>query len=279
MKRLNKSLAALAVFAALALCSGSLFAAASASSGQTLGGPTGLIIVPTADVGWDNSRFGLDIGYHYVNDENGYTHIPKATFSLFGRGEIGVAGDFQDWDRPRGDKHENDFLVHGKFKFYGTNSIALAVGGGVQFIDSGSDRRDEATIGRVYLAATHAGSILGMPAKTTLTLGKSFGDSSNKDYKGYTRGGNIDFGVGFDIDFIPRYLRGYLHWLIDFANYSYSVDPMGADALTRGSINTGFRVLPLKNSSHLKWNIDIILNDALDHSRNYAIGTTFGVAF
>ncbi len=262
----------------LIFASSQLYAASGSANGQTIGGATGLINVPNANIGWDKTNLGLDLGYHFNNNDNGSSHTPKIALSLFGKGEIGFAADIQDWDGPVGDDDETDYLFHGKFRFYNTNSLSIAAGASFMAINSGSNRGDEASIFRIYAAATYPGYLFTLPSETTITLGKTFGDSDKDCYRGYTKAGNIDFGIGFDVNFLPKYFKNYAHLLVDFANYSYSVQPMAGDSLNRACVDAGFRITPFKNEKRFKWNIDAVLTDALDHSRNITVGTSFGLS-
>ena len=127
-----------------------------------------------------------------------------------------------------------DVLFHSKLRFYpwsGGGNSALALGGNIQMLSPGSDG------GQLYLASTYGGQFFGMWAETTLVLGKSFGSRVGS--------GDIDFSMGFELDLFPSVFKGYIHWLNDFANYSYSLDARGAGT-GRGIYNTGFRVDILK---------------------------------
>ena len=49
-----------------------------AANGMTLNGSTGLIVVPDARVGWENTQIGLDIGYGFVWSGAGqFDHVPR----------------------------------------------------------------------------------------------------------------------------------------------------------------------------------------------------------
>jgi hypothetical protein len=122
---------------------------------------------------------------------------------------------------------------------------------------------------------TYAGTFLGMPAESTIVVGKTMGDD-DKYYQADDK--NIDFSMGFDLDFLPQFLKGYVHWISDFSNYSYSVDPMGANAMARGCFNTGFRIAPLRDSRY-KLNIDVLMTDALDENRSWTVGVAGGLSF
>ncbi len=228
----------------------------------SFGGTTGYISTPSAKTGWEGNSLALDIGYHYIGDGEG-AHIPKATFQIYGRVELGIAYDIQDRYTD-----DDDMIIHAKFNFYNAGASALAIGGNFQMLDMGND--NDGNAGQIYLAVTYSGKFFGMPAMTTMVLGKSFGDYTSKE--------DIDFSMGFDLDFLPQYLKGYVHWVSDFANYSYSVQAVGANSRSRACFNTGFRFAILKTSRY-KFNVDVIMTDALDSNRSWALGTAFGLSF
>jgi hypothetical protein len=249
--------------------SGAAFAAPFKSA--SLGGTTGLVSTPTAKTGWEDAHMGLDAGYHYVSDDNGDTsNIIGATFNFLGKAEVGLTVDLQDRDAD----DEDDYIIHGKFNFYNSGSSALAIGGNYQKIDDGNDAT-EGKAYQFYFAVTYAGTFLGMPAESTIVVGKTMGDD-DKYYQADDK--NIDFSMGFDLDFLPQFLKGYVHWISDFSNYSYSVDPMGANAMARGCFNTGFRIAPLRDSRY-KLNIDVLMTDALDENRSWTVGVAGGLSF
>jgi hypothetical protein len=90
---------------------------------------------------------------------------------------------------------------------------------------------------------------------------------------------NIDFSMGFDLNIAPEYLKGYVHWITDFANYSYSIDPrFGVNNYDRGVLNTGFRIIFMQDKN-FKINLDILFLDILDKNRGFSTGLTMGVPF
>jgi hypothetical protein len=110
-----------------------------------------------------------------------------------------------------------------------------------------------------------------MPAETTVVVGKSFiEDQRNSD---------VDFGMGFDLVLLPNIFQNYIHWITDFANFSYSVDPLGADYRYRGVLNTGFRIdlSAIPSLSKFKFVIDVFMTDALDENRAFTTGLVFGI--
>jgi len=246
---------------------GLMFTAVSLSAtsprSQSINGATGLITTPTAFTGWGKSDFGVDVGHTFLNDDRG-THIPKITFQLLQKLELGVAYDLQD----RHDKDE-DLLIHGKFKFHDDKSTALAIGGNIQLLDHRSDHSWNAQ--QIYLAATYMSTFLKMPAETTMVFGKSFGSD------GYGKR-DIDFSMGFDLQLLPSIFKGHVHWISDFANYSYSAEPVGAWPW-RGIFNTGARLALLKNHAKFKFNVDFVFTDVLDRNRDFGLGFCLGAKF
>jgi len=292
MSRIIKSFVVSAI--AVVFCAFGIAAFAESYTTQSVSGATGLITTPTAHVGWqDKKSFGLDLGYHLLPDFNGWGNVVKATFSFLGRAELGGAWDIQLRDKPN-DKNEQDVWLHGKFKIFNDPCCALAIGGNFQWIDIGNDNT-EGRVFQLYLAYTFLQSVFNMPVETTFVIGKTMSvDRIKAGYRKrgnerqlyvrtdkddpYSRKGDIDFSVGFDFDLLPQYLKHYVHWVTDFANYSYSVDPMGALPRYRACANTGLRILPLGSSKsrNLKWNVDLLLTDFFDHNREWAVGTTIG---
>ncbi|TVR70508.1 MAG: hypothetical protein EA427_05700 [Spirochaetaceae bacterium] len=230
--------------------------------GMSLNGATGLIGIPTGRIGWEHSAdFGFDLGYHAIFDDGDTAHIPKASISLFKMLEFALA-----YDTNRGDDNE-DLLISAKFQLP-TQGTAVALGGNFQMLQiNGNDENAQ----QIYIAATYPGQFFRMPAETTFVVGKTFGDIGPGDEA-------IDFGMGFDLVLFPDIFQGYVHWINDFANFSYSLTPVGANASDRGSFNTGLRIDLASHPglSRYKFVIDAILTDALDENRAFALGLAFG---
>jgi hypothetical protein len=256
------------------------------STGMSLNGVTGLIATPTAHIGWEeNADIGVDAGYHWVHgdrdtwgmrDDTYNTHIPKLAVSLFKKAEIAVAYDTMDHLK-NPDTDPYSVLVNGKFQFYKEGVSAVAAGGNLQFINDILESRgkENYTAGQIYLVATYSGEFFNMPAATSLSFGKTFAD---EDLDVETD--DVDFSMGFELTLFPELLKGYVHWINDFSNYSYSAGSTPAGSVTshRGSYNTGVRVDPLKRQD-FKLVIDAILADVLDgDDRSFILGLTFGMA-
>ena len=244
---------------------------------MSFGGATGLISTPTAHTGWEGNKIGLDVGYHYLHSDkyggdNGNYHIPKALVNLGIAKtslELGFAYDIQpDWAQ---DSKTNDMLFNAKWVF----TKGLAIGGNYQRIELNGSKEKSSDY-QIYLAATYDGNFFSMPAETTLVVGHSFyDDDRHRDIDKQNK--NIDFSMGFDLDLLPKYLKHYVHWINDFANYSYSTEPGSANAWNRGCFNTGLRAALLKDKRY-KLNLDLIMTDALDNNRDWAVGLTFGAS-
>ncbi len=230
--------------------------------GMSLNGATGLIGIPSGRIGWEHSAdFGFDLGYHAIIDDDETAHIPKASISLFRMFEFAVA-----YDTNRGDDWE-DLIISGKLQLP-TRGTAVAIGGNVQMLQiAGNDE----TAQQIYIAATYPGQFFRMPAETTFVVGKTFGDIGPGDEA-------IDFGMGFDLVLFPGIFQGFVHWINDFANFSYSLTPVGANAANRGAFNTGLRIDLASHPSLSRYKvvIDAVLTDALDEDRAFALGFAFG---
>lgn len=261
LKKLNLNYKLIA-FSLAALMSTGISAAA--FKGPGTGGPSGLIGTPTARTAWEGaSGIGLDAGFHYV-DTQGSAMVPKLNLTMFERWEIGGVFSAED------NENDDDWGIHTKFRFMpwnGRGNSALALG---YFMHNWQEGQNvDGTVHQLYLAATFGGSFFKMPAETTMTFGKSFGDGPQD--------GDIDFSMGFELNLFPSVFKGYLHWLNDFSNYPAMWSTPLALNERRGMFNTGFRIAALKNHSRLKLDIDVLMMDALDDSRGFGMGFVFGL--
>ena len=233
--------------------------------GMGFNGATGLYTLPTGRIGWSPNRdFGLDFGYHMMSRDRNIFHIPKVSLSLLGWLEISGAFDIKPYL-----ENSNDFLLGGKIAIdqFINSSTALAIGGNIQFINISDD--NSYRVGQIYIAATYAGNFFNLPAETTLVLGYTIYENSSTD---------IDFGMGFDIVFLPTQLNGMVRWVTDFSNHSYSY-PSSGIYVSRGIFNTGLRIdlsrIPVFRD--FKFLIDLVVTDALDASRALSFGFVFGI--
>lgn len=242
------------------------FAPSFANISTNVAGQTGLIATPTARISWEDAGrdFGLTAGYTYFNNDNYVYHVPQLNVSLFRRWEIGGA-----FNSAPG-QNNNDVLLHSKLRFSpwsGSGASALAIGGSYQSLNSNPGT----TAGQIYLAATYQAQLFGMSADTTLVFGKTFGQ--------WVPNGDVDFSMGFALDFFPSLFRGYVYWLNELANYDYLYANAPTRALNRGAFNTGFRIPILKHLASVKFDVTIKMTDALDNERGFAIGAVVGGSF
>ena len=238
-------------------------------TGMSFNGSTGLFSIPTGRISWeDSSSLGLDLGYHTIIRDGHATHIPKAALSIFRWVELSGALDIQP-ENYFGYKDANDFLGGIKIRLPITRT-ALSIGGSYHAMNFGNERRDY-DVKQIYAAVTYTGSFFDMPAETTVVFGKSFIDNRSDS--------NIDFGMGFDLVLLPNIFEGFVRWVTDFSNFSYSNEAFGADAHYRGVVNTGIRIdlsqLPPLND--FKAVIDIVMTDAFDSGRSFSAGFVFGL--
>ena len=255
------------VFFIFVLCMGGL-EAQTTLKGMSLNGSTGLYSIPTGRIGWERtSDLALDLGYHALIGDGHVSHIPKVALSLFKWVELSAAFDIQP-EKYQDDN--NDFVGGIKIQFPLTKT-ALALGGNFQTLNMGNSAPERYNAGQVYLAVSYSGMFFEMPAETTVVLGKTF----IKDHLD----SDIDFGMGFDLVLLPKVLEHYVHWIVDFANFSYSVDPWNAEAWYRGVLNTGIRidltVIPVFKK--FKFVLDVLVTDVLDHNRGFSAGAVFGI--
>jgi hypothetical protein len=238
------------------------FAQSKSLNGMSLSGAAGLYAVPSGRIGWDQrADVGLELGTSY----NFFSQNPiaRAGLSLFNWVEITGAVDFQPKSQ---DKSNTDGILGLKLQLPASKT-AVALGGNVQFLTS---LDHHSTAGLLYVAVSYGGEFFAWPAETSMALGYTFLEGGND---------NIDFGMGFDMILIPDVFKNFVHWVVDFSNFSYSVQALGANAWSRGCLNTGFRIdisaLPaLKN---YKFVFDLMLLDILDSGRSIGLGFSFGL--
>ncbi|MCL2380877.1 MAG: hypothetical protein FWC64_04710 [Treponema sp.] len=245
---------------------------AQSRTAMSLNGATGLFSIPTGRIGWErsSSALGLDFGYHTIIADGNASAIPKAAMSLFNTLELSAAIDIQPESAfpLSGQGDRNVFIGGAKIQLPLTRT-ALAFGGNIQFVDMREEH--STTASQVYAAITYAGRLFDMPAETTVVFGRTFIEGRPNS--------NIDFGMGFDVQLFPRVFDNLIHWVTDFANFSYSVRPFRANAVDRGVLNTGIRLnlTAIPAFSRLRLAADIMLVDAFDENRAFSMGMTLGV--
>ena len=249
-------------------------------TGQSMNGSTGLFSIPSGHIGWENAgNLALDFGYRAViNNNSGVSHIPALTISLFKFVEISAAYDFQPAYNFDNDNENEDLLMGIKFRLPPAGNTTIAIGGNIQLINI-SNGNHSYNAYQPYIAITYPGNFFDMTAETTIVFGKTIysgGPDNNSD---------IDFGMGFDLILFPDVFGNTVHWIIDFANFSYSDNSWPhnsyrhTNAWQRGILNTGFRIdlSTIPALSNFKFLVDIILNDLFDDgARSFTAGAVFG---
>jgi hypothetical protein len=259
---------ALALFSALNLAAQSKTAAGKTFAAMSLNGVTGLYVVPTARIGWENAGLGFNGGYHlnFVDyDKIRGNHLFQGNLSLYRWLELAFTCDSQPFD------DDDDLLFGAKLKLPVT-ATDIAIGANLSYNNLGSNGNHLAL--QLYGAVTYQAEFFSMPSETTLAVGKSF-------YEGTDVNSDIDFGMGFDLILFPQYLQNFLHWIIDFSNFSYSPTGWGA-AAARGTLNTGLRVdlSQIPALSRFNFAVDAYVTDAFDHdTRGLGLGVMFGMSF
>ena len=238
---------------------------AAAINDMTLNGSTGLIIVPDAHIGWENSKFGLDVGYGFVwTGGQNFDHLPRFAISLFQKFEL--TGLIQ----VNHDKIQN-FVFGGKFQLTRKGRTALALGGDFEWFDPFTPSSGHNS-SKIYFAATYGGNFFGLPAVTTATIGWQmfeYGSFSSQ----------FIYGMGFSLSLFPNAFKDFVYWVTDFANFSYTVAGAHIYASGRGAFNTGIRIHPIK-SGRFNMVIDILGTDLLDDGeRGLSASISGGFAF
>jgi hypothetical protein len=229
---------------------------------MSLNGAAGLYTVPSGRIGWNKrAAVGLDVGSSY-NFFSG-NPIAKIGLSLFNWVEISGAVDFQPSTH---DKTNTDSILGLKLQLP-VERTGVALGGNVQFLN----REDNyITSGQVYGAVSYGGEFFTWPAETSLMLGYTVREWDNN---------NIDFGMGFDLLLVPDVFNDFVHWVVDFSNFSYSDQALGTNAGYRGCLNTGIRVdiSAAPALKKFKFVFDFTLLDILDGDRTIGMGFLFGI--
>jgi len=250
-----------------------LLSAQSSVKGMNARGITGVVITPTARIGWEKSDMGLDFSYAMVrhHDADYMAHIPAVTLSLYKKAEIALAYDIENSDD---DINYANIMAGAKYQLYNEGSTTLAIGGNMESVtgdrydDIPDDNKNSAD---VYIVTTYGGDFFKMPAVTTMMFGwqaLAAGDSTS----------NLNYSMGFEMGLFPDTFKNFVYWISDFSNYSYAIyqDKIG---VSRGIFNTGLRIDPVKSSKY-KFVINLIGTDLLDEGgRGLLLSTTFGLAF
>ncbi|MGE4453068.1 MAG: hypothetical protein AB7D92_00920 [Sphaerochaeta sp.] len=218
----------------------------------TLGGSTGYIVVPSAEVA--PSDFGSSVTTAYSATVTGekVIHTPSLLLSFSDCVETSFAVDIAS---------DTDLLLNGMWRFLEKETTSFSIGLLAQ-ISGVSEANDFSS--QLYIASTFDSSIMDLPSKTTVRLGYTFKQDMQS---------NIDFALGFQTPFFPKVCKEKVDFLLDFGNVSYSTTPSAGDAENRGMVNIALRLLPLEFIQATYIGVDIRALDLFDHSgRALSIG-------
>ena len=235
---------------------------AGAVNGMTFNGSTGLIIVPDAHIGWENSNFGVDVGYGFIwTGGQNFDNLPRFAISLFKKFEVTGLVQFNN-------NEIQNFVIGGKFQLTKKGGTALALGGDFELFNPYQGNNS----GKIYFAATYGGNFFGLPAVTTATIGWQMFEHGSISSQ-------FIYGMGFSLSLFPNTFKNIVYWVTDFANFSYTVSGAHVYAGSRGAFNTGFRIHPIK-SGRFNLVIDILGTDLLDDGeRGLSASVSGGFAF
>lgn len=236
-----------------------VLSAQSAVKGNAINGATGIIVSPTARIGWEYSNVGLDFGYSFLYSGGQMEHVPAFTLSFLKKAEVGIAFNINN-------SNNWDLLYHGKFQFYrnGGSSVSMGLMGNLADVGNGSE-----VYMTPYLVATYGGSFFTWPAVTSMMFGWHMLDNGQVT-------SSFAFSMGFELSLAPKVFKNYIYWISDFSNYSFASTSNIADS--RGAFNTGIRIDPVKKGK-FKLVFDIVGTDLLDQSRGFMASATFGMGF
>jgi hypothetical protein len=220
----------------------------------TLGGSSGYIVVPSADVAPSKAKSSVSTAYSATITSDRVIHIPSILLSFSDAVETSFAVDIGN---------DIDLLLNGKWRFAKRETTSFAAGVLAQ-VSGVSETNDFSA--QLYAASTFESSIMDFPSKTTLRLGYTFKKSLDS---------NIDFALGFQTPFFPAVFKEKVDFLLDFGNVSYSTTPSAGNAGDRGLVNVALRLLPIEFLTDTYFGLDIRALDLFDHKgRALSIGAT-----
>lgn len=237
-----------------------LLSAQSSVKGNAINGGTGIVMSPTARIGWEYSDLGIDFGYSFLYNDGRANHIPAVNLSFLKKAEVGFAIDLDD------NSESWDLLFHGKFQFFRDGGSSVAIGFNGDFANMGNGSQVYLT---PYLVASYSGNFFQWPAATSMMFGWHMLENGEMT-------SNFAFSMGFELALAPKVFKNYVFWISDFSNYSYSSTSYIANS--RGAFNTGIRIDPVKKGK-FKFVLDLIGTDLLDASRGFMASATFGMGF
>ncbi|RFU95576.1 hypothetical protein DYP60_03630 [Sphaerochaeta halotolerans] len=220
----------------------------------TLGGSSGYIVVPSAEVAPSEVHSSVTTAYSATITSGKVIHIPSILLSFSDTVESSFAVDIGN---------DIDLLLNGKWRFTKRETTSFAAGVLAQV--SGVSNTNKLSA-QLYVASTFASSIMDLPSKTTLRLGYTFKKPMTS---------NIDFALGFQTPFFPEVFKEKVDFLLDFGNVSYSTTPSAGNAGDRGLVNVALRLLPVEFLTATYFGLDIRALDLFDHEgRALSIGAT-----
>ena len=242
-------------------------AAQSSVKGMNSRGVTGVIVTPTARIGWEKADIGVDATYSFLYKDD-MSHIPAVTVSLFKKAEIALAYDIEGND---GGEDLNNLLIGGKYQLYKEGGTSLALGGNFESVMGDDFVDDDKKSADIYIVTTYSGDFFELPAVTSMMFGWQV-----LEYDDITT--SFNYSMGFELGLFPEKLKNYVYWISDFSNYSYAAYQLRIDR-DRGVFNTGLRFDPIKDSK-FKFVINLIGTDLLDEDwRGFMANATFGMSF
>jgi len=225
---------------------------------STLSGLSGYVVVPSAQVVDSSRNATVTTGYSAMLSSGAqFSHIPFVQLGFKDQFETSLAVDISD---------TVDLLLQGKWQFVERKTTSFAFIFNGQALDMGNSI---SFAGQTGFAATYSSSIVDFPSKTTVFLGYTFDDTLNTD---------IDFAMAFETPLWKEGFKEKVNILLDFGNVSYSKDPSGGDATTRGLLNVGVRLLPIEFISDTFVMADLRLLDLFDHTGR-AINVGVSISF
>jgi len=214
------------------------------SGNTTIGGVNGYLVLPSAEPVPSKDGISITTGYSGIFSTDVYAHVPFIQLGFSDMAEVSLALDIAT---------KTDILLNAKWRFSHRNQTSLAVGVVGQLIDVATEKDLAA---QLYLASTFSSSIMDFPSKTTVLLGYTFHKDLNT---------NIDFGIAFSTPLLANAFKEKVFLLLDFGNVSYSVNPSAGNALDRGLVNIGIRLVPVKILKSVYLAADLRALDLFDH--------------
>jgi len=212
-----------------------------------LGGISGTMIAPSAEVEESGPNLAITTGYSMLYGEQGLAHIPFLSIALPQHVELAFAVDT---------KERTDLLLSAKWRFIQKKGTSFAAGLTAQLLEV-SESNTFAVQG--YVSSTFNHTLMDLPTKSSVMVGYSW-------KQGVTPTTNIDFAVGLETMIFPNKLKNHLALLLDFGNISYSMNPSAGEASDRGLVNVGLRIPSFKIFPSTFITFDLRALDLFDHN-------------